>query len=557
MLLKKICFFGVLFCSVFLLSSCSDIKHKFIYSDDMIFFETNEGNDINPMPILRWKATELPVPLKEGYNFLGWFKDPDFSGEEIKKVQFGDLENITLYAKWEIKTYHVYYGIMSTPVSNDDQPYLYPGETIIDASIGKTHVGAVTSYGRLFMWGNNNFGQIGDGTLSLSIKPVDITLMFNLEFGEKIIMLDLGFSHSLAVTSSNRIFSWGNNEFGQLGNKTFINEVQPYEITDQFKFNDHEIATKIACGFHHNILMTSENRIFTWGGKIGPIGGSGLQPIEFPSDITPFLGLDKGEMVDDFSLDENLTVYHTNQNRLIFNGRKDFQHFTDKTLNTELLSSDEYFVKFITYDLNAIGLTNQFNIIYYGPFTYDGPDGKTIWEYYTLKVNDNIPLLEGEEIIDLLLGYSLLFVYTSFDRYIPMGYNIDVAKDDSIENRIIAYSELNKAFIDEGETVNRFVKSYIAKGFISSHGRFMTWGSAYGHQLGYTNEYGQNTPKSVFSHVDLWNISEFKYGQTLELLIPNHEDLTFDGWYVNPECTSKFDPTKEYQEDLYLYDKWI
>ena len=72
---------------------------KWEWGDSKTFhFETNGGEPIEDItfPAL----TELPIPIKEGYYFLGWYDNAEFNGSSIEEpyVPSGD---ITLYAKWE------------------------------------------------------------------------------------------------------------------------------------------------------------------------------------------------------------------------------------------------------------------------------------------------------------------------------------------------------------------------------------------------------------------------------------------------------------------------
>ena len=62
---------------------------------------------------------------------------------------------------------------------------LFPGETVAKVSLGGSHSSAITSTGRIFTWGNNTCGQLGDGTITGKSTPVEI-LHFNLGVGETI-----------------------------------------------------------------------------------------------------------------------------------------------------------------------------------------------------------------------------------------------------------------------------------------------------------------------------------------------------------------------------------
>ena len=87
---------------------------------------------------------------------------------------------------------------LDTPTEITSRFSLGAGETIESISLGYFHSSAITSTGRIFTWGNNDSGQLGDGTTTQRTTPTEITSQFNLSSGEKIISISLGGLHSSA-----------------------------------------------------------------------------------------------------------------------------------------------------------------------------------------------------------------------------------------------------------------------------------------------------------------------------------------------------------------------
>ena len=172
----------------------------------------------------------LSAPTKEGYTLEGWYSDSNFTNY-VSEITIGSIGNLTLYAKWNINSYTAYYNIQSDNQYLLVDNLLLPGETIIQVSLGNSHSAALTSSGRLFTWGNNGDGQLGDGTYSNRTTPTEITSQFSLSTGDKIISVSLGHYHSAALTSSGRLFTWGNNGDGQLGDGTKTDRYSPTQIT--------------------------------------------------------------------------------------------------------------------------------------------------------------------------------------------------------------------------------------------------------------------------------------------------------------------------------------
>ena len=80
-------------------------KYEEIVKQALVKYQTNEG--ILPQTECEWDLKEdlvLPSPTKDDYNFIGWYKEPDFSGEKLdvlSKDDYKDKDEIILYAKYE------------------------------------------------------------------------------------------------------------------------------------------------------------------------------------------------------------------------------------------------------------------------------------------------------------------------------------------------------------------------------------------------------------------------------------------------------------------------
>lgn len=155
-----------------------------------------------------------------------------------------------------------------------------PAETFVAVATSGYHAAALTSSGRLFLWGGNGDGQLGNGSTALSVdSPVEITPRFDLEDGEVLVKVELGGAHSAALTSRGRLFVWGANWFGQLGNGTYDNQVTPQDITGFLGLAEGEAIASVALGSGHDAATesslgrTSEGRVFLWGNNaLGQLG---------------------------------------------------------------------------------------------------------------------------------------------------------------------------------------------------------------------------------------------------------------------------------------------
>jgi alpha-tubulin suppressor-like RCC1 family protein len=145
-------------------------------------------------------------------------------------------------------------------------------ENIIDVCCGDWHSMALTSSGQLFAWGDNKYGQIGHDKDEIR-KPVPVRLMgFN---DEKIKSIACGSMHSMALTEKGDVYSWGFNKYGQLGIGNTKNQNHPIRIDIKTQdFASIEKIEMISCGQKHSFLLANNGNIFTFGKNYLKIVGS-------------------------------------------------------------------------------------------------------------------------------------------------------------------------------------------------------------------------------------------------------------------------------------------
>jgi alpha-tubulin suppressor-like RCC1 family protein len=87
---------------------------------------------------------------------------------------------------------------------------------------GHSHTCARTSGGGVKCWGSNSWGQLGDGSGSDSLVPVDVSGL-----GSGATSIGVGSDQSCAVVSAGRVLCWGSNQYGQLGNDANVDSPVP------------------------------------------------------------------------------------------------------------------------------------------------------------------------------------------------------------------------------------------------------------------------------------------------------------------------------------------
>jgi RCC1 and BTB domain-containing protein len=133
---------------------------------------------------------------------------------------------------------------------------------IIDFKNSYRHVIARTINGKIYCWGFNEYGVLGNGREGFSFSWRYYRPELNEYLCDKnIIDICCGFGHSLVLTNSGEVYAWGLNEYGQVGNRSYSKQLIPQKVNG---FNDEKVVM-ISCGSHHSMALTESGHVFSWG----------------------------------------------------------------------------------------------------------------------------------------------------------------------------------------------------------------------------------------------------------------------------------------------------
>ena len=141
----------------------------------------------------------------------------------------------------------------SVPVAVD----LPAGVTVTAVAAGAGHSLALTSAGQLLAWGDNRHGQLGDGTTISSSVPVAV----HLRAGVTVTAIAAGDDDSLALTSAGQLLAWGWNAYGQLGYGTTTSSSVPVAVD----LPAGVTVTAVAAGEYYGLALTSAGQLLAWG----------------------------------------------------------------------------------------------------------------------------------------------------------------------------------------------------------------------------------------------------------------------------------------------------
>ena len=107
--------------------------------------------------------------------------------------------------------------------------FFSPSITALNVVGGGWHTITLVGNGSLFSWGYNYYGQLGDGTTTDRQSPVSVNMGGVLN-GKNITQISAGYYHTIALSTDGFIFSWGENNYGQLGDGTTTDRSSPVSV---------------------------------------------------------------------------------------------------------------------------------------------------------------------------------------------------------------------------------------------------------------------------------------------------------------------------------------
>lgn len=168
------------------------------------------------------------------------------------------------------------------------------GDTLKQISVDGAQTCALSSSNKGYCWGQNDYGQVGDGTTIDKSVPTAV-LQGAIPVGETIRYISSGDGRSCAVTSSDGIYCWGLNGFGALGDGTTDDSSSPVAvllggasaIPTGTKFSSIESV------YYGTCALSSAGQIYCWGyNSFGQLGNgeavySQITPVLVNSTLLP------------------------------------------------------------------------------------------------------------------------------------------------------------------------------------------------------------------------------------------------------------------------------
>lgn len=181
-----------------------------------------------------------------------------------------------------------FYGSLGTGKQNHYTTIEEPTkilDNVVVVSMGGQHSAAVTTDGNLYTWGRNDYGQLGDGTHQDTYEPHKVEALNQVK------SVSVGQYHTAAITVNGDLYVWGADNAYQLGDGYQVDQPLPIKLMENVKqvsiWNDKTLA------------LTEDGRMFIWG--TSSLMWNFSQPT--PQEIEVFLY----KLLGDCDGDDNIT----------------------------------------------------------------------------------------------------------------------------------------------------------------------------------------------------------------------------------------------------------
>ncbi len=395
-----------------------------------------------------------------GYNRDGQIGNGTIKYQTIPVKILSDVKSVTYYCM----TYYEYY---------------------------EYSVSAITENGDLYCWGYNRDGQIGNGTTENQLTPVKV--LSSVKFVSY--SSDTHHCSVSAITENGDLYCWGNNNYGQVGNGTIENQAIPVKVLSDVKSISYGRSTVItgipgsAWYYTSSVLaITEDGDLYCWGdNRDGQVGNGAIKknqtiPVRVLSDVKSILFSLNADNYSVSAIMENGDLYCWGCNKYgqIGNGTIETQ-----TIPVKILSD----VKSISLFGNSVSAITENGDLYRWGYNRDGQigNGTTKNQLTPVKILSEVKSITSSY-------YSVSAIMENGDLYCWGCNEKGQVGNGTTENQLTPVQVLR-------EVKSIAYSSYYSVSAIMENGDLYCWGCNEKGQVGNGTTENQLTPVQVLREV--------------------------------------------------------
>ncbi|KAG7207745.1 hypothetical protein KM043_009358 [Ampulex compressa] len=202
--------------------------------------------------------------------------------KKVKTFAYGSAHVLALTEKGDVYSWgcNTYFQLGNGSSQTNPFPTcmvfnLDDNDVIVEVACGSQHCLALTKAGQVYVWGSNNCGQLGISQTAHECVPKKIDIISPVK---TVVSIACGYIYSMAITDDGCLYSWGSNEFGQLG----------IGNSERTRRSTHKVCIpgvirKVVCGYAHTLALTDEGILYSWGANnYGQLGFAGNESCTLP-----------------------------------------------------------------------------------------------------------------------------------------------------------------------------------------------------------------------------------------------------------------------------------
>ena len=160
------------------------------------------------------------------------------------------------------------------------------GKTIKSIKASKEHSCVIASDNLAYCWGSNWFGELGVSTNVGTINPNSVPVAVDrtgVLSGKTILSIATGVFHTCVIASDNKIYCWGDNTYGQLGNNSTTQSSAPVAVSTAGVLSGKTIVSISTSDGIHTCATDSDSKLYCWGSNVyGELGNNSTTQSNIP-----------------------------------------------------------------------------------------------------------------------------------------------------------------------------------------------------------------------------------------------------------------------------------